>query len=171
MTVIARGSCNKCGQCCGLDNGIPGLPWTMFDVCRQYEESLDADLSSLPAGQVKLYLLTKHTITRKRRLACGGRNFDVMILTDEKYGNHRGLVRSETETHCPFLDVQGTPDLSAADGVAHDCLVWGQAWQVELCQGMRWTTKPGEEIEGEELRQARRFLENHPNCGFWLESS
>lgn len=171
--LIARGFCNKCGQCCGLDNGIPALPWTMFDVCRQYEENPDADLSSLPPGQVELYQLGKRTIGEKLTVSCGGKTFDVMVLTDEKYGNRRGLVRSETETHCPFLDVAGTSDPNAPGGVAHGCLIWDRtAWQRELCQGRPfWTRKAGEELTEDEEREAKQFLEDHPKCGFWLESS
>ena len=172
MAVIVRGFCNKCGQCCGLDDGIPAFPWSMFDVCRQYETSRDADLSSLPAGQVELYRLVKRAIGKKMKVRCAGKTFDLTVLADEKYGNHRGLVKSETETHCPFLDVEDTPDVNAPGGVAHGCLVWGQLWQVELCQGVPlWTRKVDQELDEEEEREANQFLRDHPKCGFWLESS
>lgn len=169
--MVLRGFCNKCGQCCGLDNGYPAFPWGMFDVCRQYETSPDADLNTLSPAQVKLYHLVKDAFGREILLTVAGQTLKVMVLADERYRPYRGLVRSESETYCPFLDVQGNPDPDAPAGVAHGCLVWGEDWQVELCQGMPpFTQKVGQEITEEEEEQARQFLEDHPKCGFYLEA-
>lgn len=172
MTIV-RGFCNKCGQCCGLDDGVPAFSWGLFDICRQYENSPDANISALNPAQVELYSFAKHIIGKKRVIRIGDRNFSLIVLADEKYGRRRGLVKSETETYCPFLDYEGTPDLNAPNGIAHDCLIWGKTnWQVQFCQGSPpWIQKVGMTIEGDEKEKAEQFFEEHPKCSFWLEAT
>lgn len=169
MTVVPRGSCNKCGQCCGQDNLIPAFPWSPLRICHQYDPVINP--LRLNLALVELYNLVKHLIDGQGEVNAGEESFVAMVLTGENYGRHRGLVRSETETYCPFLDYEGTPDLNAPGGIAHNCLARGGAeWQMELCQGMPcWTTKLGQQIEGIDVEEAKQFLRRHPKCGFWLE--
>jgi len=135
-----------CGLCgCydpdGTNKWCPGLNFSLFDWGRQH-----------PEQEEKIITEIKKAINWKRGNCNIYGKVDLKgIGKVEFFLSSKGLQVSENDKSCPFFEKD-----------THKCKLWGTEWLPTICK-----ITP-QNLTGE--NQIKKWLEDHPYCGFsWIK--
>jgi hypothetical protein len=156
---VIRGSCSRCGQCCGKDTNVPAFGWGFWEICLQTVDNPDFPETALPRGQRTLFNLVRSTVEEPlevhinssnfilRLLRIGGEDYNVFLKSDI------GLVTSDEDHSCPFVLEDGS------------CGVWSQSWCVALCHS---TYPQNGFVLPDEDETYLAFFDRHPSCTYYV---
>ncbi len=139
MAKKIKGSCNRCGSCCGY-GGYPKCvtPYSLWKWDKQHPEL------GLPLIKAIKLKTGKNSVNVSNTITISG------VGTTSFYLSKDGLQTSETDKTCPFYDRVGKA-----------CRIWDTQYIRPICKNM----PQGLIIDS----QIDKWLKDHPKCGFYWE--
>jgi len=150
MKVI-RGTCNRCGECCGKTTNKPPFGWGFFEIILQTEGNTDFPFDALPEEKRYIWSWVNAALDNNRNVRIGSRNYTLIVRTGV------GLIKEDGNNECPFLLTDGS------------CGIWDEVsvsiWHDALC-------KSAFPYNGFVLPDGadnyEQFFVDHPSCSYYI---